>query len=132
LSHIAAGIARGTGRTPAKAQQAKMLDMAAKKPMMARAETLVRGGFLKLGSHGRVTAFLHNGRSTVRMSVLDAIKLGQWDYEPREVDQRQFEATGALPGSNEKLAVMAERLQRGLPLWHPRDRRSRDDGIELS
>ena len=61
------------------------------------------------------------------MSVLDAIKLGQWDYEPREVDQRNFDSTGALPGSDEKLAIMAERLQRGLPLWHPRDRRSWDD-----
>ncbi len=61
------------------------------------------------------------------MSVLDAIRLGQWDYEPHEVDQRNFDSTGALPGSDEKLAIMAERLERGLPLWHPRDRRSWDD-----
>jgi hypothetical protein len=62
------------------------------------------------------------------MSVLDAVRLGQWDYEPREVDQRHFDSTGALPGSDEKLEIMAERLRRGLPLWHPRDRRCfRDD-----
>jgi hypothetical protein len=61
------------------------------------------------------------------MSVLEAIRLGQWDYEPREVDQRQFDSTVAMPGSDEKLAIMAERLEHGLPLWHPRDRRSWDD-----
>jgi hypothetical protein len=61
------------------------------------------------------------------MSVLDAVKQGQWDYEPREVDQRQFDSTVALPGSDEKLEVMAERLRRGLPLWHPRDRRCWND-----
>ncbi len=61
------------------------------------------------------------------MSVLEAIRLGQWDYEPREVDQRQFDSTVAMPGSDEKLAIMAERLKHGLPLWHPRDRRSWDD-----
>lgn len=61
------------------------------------------------------------------MSVLDAVKQGQWDYEPREVDQRQYDSTVALPGSDEKLEVMAERLRRGLPLWHPRDRRCWND-----
>ena len=61
------------------------------------------------------------------ISVLEAIKQGQWDFEPRDVDQRQFDSTVALPGSDEKLAIMAERLSRGLPLWHPRDRRCWDD-----
>jgi hypothetical protein len=61
------------------------------------------------------------------MSVLDAVKQGQWDYEPREVDQRHFDSTKAMPGTDEKLEVMAERLRLGLPLWHPRDRRSWND-----
>ncbi len=54
-------------------------------------------------------------------SVLDAIKLGLWDYEPPEVPCERFDPTGALPGSPEKLDVLAERLASGLPLWHPRD-----------
>lgn len=60
-------------------------------------------------------------------SVLDAVKLGQWDFEPREVDSRKYSRTGAMPGTREKLTVMAERLRLGLPLWHPSDRRSWDD-----
>jgi hypothetical protein len=61
------------------------------------------------------------------MSILEAVKQGQWDYEPREADQRSYDSTGAMPGSDEKLAIMAERLRLGLPLWHPRDRRSFND-----
>lgn len=56
-------------------------------------------------------------------SVLDAIKLGLWDYEPESVASGRFDATNALPGTNEKLGVLAERVKKGLPLWHPADRR---------
>ncbi len=56
-------------------------------------------------------------------SILDAVKLGLWDFEPEEIDSRQFVSTTAMPGTNEKLEVMAQRLKRGLPLWHPSDRR---------
>jgi len=59
----------------------------------------------------------------VRNSVLDAIKMGLWSFEPEEMESRQYEFTEALPGSNEKLAVLAERVRMGLPLWHPSDRR---------
>jgi hypothetical protein len=31
--------------------------------------------------------------------------------------------TGALPGTEEKVAVLAERARLGLSLWHPRDAR---------
>jgi hypothetical protein len=55
-------------------------------------------------------------------SVLDAIKMGLWDFEPGDADGNQFDATQALPGSKEKLAVLAERIRRGLPLWHQQDR----------
>ena len=34
-----------------------------------------------------------------------------------------------MPGTAEKLDVLAERLQQGLPLWHPSDRRSYDDQV---
>ena len=55
-------------------------------------------------------------------SVLDAIKLGRWDFEPTEAQGSEFHATGAMPGTNDKLTVLAERIRRGLPLWHPADR----------
>ena len=55
-------------------------------------------------------------------SVLDAVLLGIWDYEPDEYEANRYEATEALPGSREKLEVMARRVRQGLPLWHPKDR----------
>ncbi len=51
-------------------------------------------------------------------SVLEAIKLGFWDFEPAEVEFSKFSASDAMPGTTEKLQVMAERVRRGLPLWH--------------
>ena len=60
-------------------------------------------------------------------SVLEAIRSGDWDYEPSPVDQRRYPATRAMPGTREKLSVMAERLQAGLPLWHGCDRVDYDD-----
>lgn len=56
-------------------------------------------------------------------SVLEAIKMGLWDFEPDEIDGEGFDWTEALPGSKEKLQVLAERVRLGLPLWHQRDRR---------
>ncbi len=55
-------------------------------------------------------------------SVLEAIKLGQWDYEPPEVSGELYDATDAMPGTQAKLKIMAERVRAGLPLWHPQDR----------
>lgn len=55
-------------------------------------------------------------------SVLDAIRLGQWDFEPRESEYNEYYPTDAMPGTQEKLLVMAERIRSGLPLWHPADR----------
>lgn len=62
-------------------------------------------------------------------SVLDAIRLGIWDYEPEKVESNRFDPTCALPGSTEKLDILAQRLATGLPLWHPEDRRSYDDTL---
>ncbi len=61
---------------------------------------------------------------TLPQSVLEAIKMGIWDYEPEPEEALEFDATEALPGTEEKLSVLARRVQAGLPLWHPRDRRS--------
>lgn len=63
-------------------------------------------------------------------SVLDAIRQGQWDYEPDVVASEEYDCTAALPGSNEKIDILAARAQDGLPLWHPEDRRSFDDSEE--
>lgn len=60
-------------------------------------------------------------------SVLDAIKAGLWDYEPDESQDTTFEATHAMPGTDEKLEILAQRVECGLPLWHPEDRRTYDD-----
>lgn len=56
-------------------------------------------------------------------SVLDAIALGVWNFEPEKIEKGEFPPTEALPGSDSKLEVLGERLRLGLPLWHPNDRR---------
>jgi hypothetical protein len=68
------------------------------------------------------------GDQDVAKSVLDAIKQGIWDYEPAKVGDKQFSATKAMPGTDEKLEVLAKRIEAGLPLWHGEDRRNYDDG----
>ena len=60
-------------------------------------------------------------------SVLDAIKMGIWDFEPEQSEISEYEATKALPGTGEKLGILADRVEQGLPLWHPGDRRTYDD-----
>jgi hypothetical protein len=55
-------------------------------------------------------------------SIIEAIKLGYWNFDPDQIPRRPAEATEALPGSPEKLEVLAERLAKGQPLWHPADR----------
>jgi hypothetical protein len=60
-------------------------------------------------------------------TVLEAIKLGQWDFEPKDVEFEEFEACGAMPGTEAKLLALAERVRLGLPLWHPSDRQDCED-----
>lgn len=60
------------------------------------------------------------------ISVIEAVKMGFWDFEPEAPDASDFEATRAMPGTDEKLQVIAERVREGLPLWHPADRRNYD------
>jgi hypothetical protein len=63
----------------------------------------------------------------VSRSLLEAIKQGNWEYEPAGQDATEVPPTPAMPGSKEKLAILAERLQLGLPLWHDSDRRTYND-----
>jgi hypothetical protein len=73
-----------------------------------------------------------HGDTNVPQSVLDAIRMGLWDFEPGAALATPVRPTGAMPGTSEKLDVLAERLRLGLPLWHPRDRMSYDDEIDGS
>jgi hypothetical protein len=59
-------------------------------------------------------------------SVLEAIKQGDWDFEPATVEEQSFDSTSAMPGTDEKLRVLAERVRSGLPLWHGQDRTEYD------
>lgn len=38
------------------------------------------------------------------------------------IESRPFSATDAVPGTQEKIRVLVERIEKGLPLWHPADR----------
>ena len=61
-------------------------------------------------------------------SLLEAIKQGDFNFEPETTNEPgRMPATTALPGTAEKLDILAERMRQGLPLWHPSDRRSFDD-----
>lgn len=60
-------------------------------------------------------------------SVFEAIEQGEWNFDPEIELEQDAEATKALPGTREKLDVLAERLRQGLPLWHPSDRRTFND-----
>ena len=42
------------------------------------------------------------------------------DFAPMETDE--FVASDAPAGSRAKLDILAERVKKGLPLWHPQDR----------
>lgn len=65
-------------------------------------------------------------------SVLEAIKMGVWDFEPSDVPAHQYTPTMALPGTTEKIDILAERLRSGLPLWHPSDRIRYADGLAIA
>jgi hypothetical protein len=71
---------------------------------------------------GFVDRVMTRGERIVPQSVLDAIREGLWNFEPSEEYGAQFRATVALPGTKEKLGILAERVRQGLPLWHPQDR----------
>lgn len=59
-------------------------------------------------------------------SVTGAMHDGDYPFEAGDRLRDQFRATDAEPGSREKLAILAHRIQSGLPLWHPDDRHAED------
>ena len=59
-------------------------------------------------------------------SVLEAIKLGFWDFEPPELGCDHYQATDAMPGTPQKLDVLAARIPGRVAALAPQgSRRSR-------
>lgn len=92
-------------------------------PVMPRppmvAPTIWNSGALAV--HSKEMPVLVPGAKTVFEAVLEATSHGGMaDFAPRENDD--FEPTFAVPGSEEKLAVLVSRVQAGNPLWHAQDR----------
>ncbi len=55
-------------------------------------------------------------------NVFEAILEAGHDEDFAPVESDDFQATEAPAGSPEKIAVLAERVKLGVPLWHPEDR----------
>ncbi len=51
-------------------------------------------------------------------SILEAVKLGLWDFEPHSVDVAEFEASDETPGTREKLDVLASHVRQGMRDWY--------------
>ena len=60
-------------------------------------------------------------------NIHEAIRSGKWDYEPDDVDDSHFDSTSAMPGTDEKLEILAARARKGLPLWNSNDRTDYDE-----
>jgi len=54
----------------------------------------------------------------VANSILEAVKMGLWDFQPHTVDTSELEASDGMPGAREKLDILAEHLRRDLPISH--------------
>jgi hypothetical protein len=55
-------------------------------------------------------------------NVFEAIQKYGHDEDFNPAGSNEFDATQAPAGSKEKLDILAERILRGQPLWHPEDR----------
>jgi hypothetical protein len=55
-------------------------------------------------------------------NVFDAILECGHDEDFIPVENDEFEGTDAPAGSRAKIDILAERVMRGLPLWHDEDR----------
>jgi len=54
-------------------------------------------------------------------NVFEIIELYGHDENFEPVQTEEFVPTRAPAGSREKIDILAERIQRGMPLWHPED-----------
>ncbi len=55
-------------------------------------------------------------------NVFEAILECGHDEDFMPVESHDFDATDAPAGSRAKIDILAERVMRGEPLWHPKDR----------
>jgi len=55
-------------------------------------------------------------------NVFEAILECGHDEDFSPVETEEFVPTDAPAGSRAKLDILAERVRKGLPLWHPQDR----------
>ncbi len=62
-------------------------------------------------------------------NVFEAARRKIYDFVPEEHPD-DFHATDAMPGSTEKIDVFTDRVRKGHPLWHPKDRGSYDDNCQ--
>lgn len=62
-------------------------------------------------------------RQTQTRNVFEAILKYGHDEDFAPEGGEAFRPTEAPAGSKEKLEVLADRILRGVPLWHPDDRR---------
>ena len=62
-------------------------------------------------------------------NVFEIIELYGHDenFEPHHTDD--FTPTSAPAGSKQKIDILAERIQRGMPLWHPEDSTDSATGV---
>ncbi len=92
-----------------------------------------------------VSALLHEKNITIHETVQETIEpkesepqeaaplvkryrtqrlaLEEWDNTADQKPPDHFKPTDAVPGSAEKLEVLARRVELGLPLWHEKDRK---------
>lgn len=55
-------------------------------------------------------------------TCLGATQQSNYELCIEPIETTDFEATDALPGSDEKREIIRKRLESRLPLWHPNDR----------
>lgn len=56
---------------------------------------------------------------------MTAYALGSFKFVPQvTVVMEGFESTQARPGSKEKMRIIRTRIQKGMPLHHPRDKKN--------
>ena len=55
-------------------------------------------------------------------NVFEAILECGHDEDFVPVERDDFRGTDAPAGSRKKLEILAERVRKGMPLWHPEDR----------
>ena len=74
------------------------------------------------GSENRISRTIALAPAALSSSMISATLLRLHGQRPSSGMARLFSSTEAPAGSREKLDVLAERVLRGEPLWHPEDR----------